>query len=467
MSAHPGRVRRAVGRAVVDISPLCRHAGFRRLWTGQLIASLGSQLTVVAVGYQTYRLTGSTAMVGLVSLGQLVPLLAGSLLGGPLVDAWDRRRVMMATQLLLATGVTGLAVNSMLGHPLLWPLFACTAEAAAFQGVDWAARRASLRQLVPPADLAAALSLQSAAFQVTLVVGPAAAGLLIANAGFSLVYGLNVAAFGLAFGAVARLPSLRPAGGGQRAGAAALAGGVRYLRSSPPLAGAFLIDLGAMVFGMPRALFPALAVTLYGGGAATVGYLNAAPGLGALAGSLLTGHVWRVRRPGRSVAVCVAIWGLAITGFGFVPWLPAALALLVVAGAADVISSVFRMMIVQQVTPDALQGRVNSLLFVGLQGGPRLGDAEAGAAAAIAGPQFAAWSGGLLSVAAAAVTCWAIPQFWRYRNETGLAHGAAEGPEPAAAPGASRPGEPAGRAAGPGEPGPSPGQRGSGGRPAG
>jgi Transmembrane secretion effector len=296
---------------------------------------------------------------------------------------------------------------------------------------------------------------------VTLVVGPAAAGLLIAHAGFSLVYWLNVAAFGLAFGAVARLPSLRPAGGGQPAGAAALAGGVRYLKSSPPLAGAFLIDLGAMVFGMPRALFPALAVTLYGGGAATVGYLNAAPGLGALAGSLLTGHVWRVRRAGRSVAVCVVIWGLAITGFGFVPWLPAALALLVVAGAADVISSVFRMMIVQQVTPDALQGRVNSLIFVGLQGGPRLGDAEAGAAAAIAGPQFAAWSGGLLSVAAAVVTCWAIPEFWRYRNETGMAHGAAERPEPgAAAPGASRSGEPAGRAGGPGEAGPEPGRAG-------
>jgi len=426
MSAHTGRVRRAVGRALVDASPLRRHVGFRRLWTGQLVASLGSQLTVVGVGYQTFQLTGSTAMVGLVSLGQLVPLLAGSLFGGPLVDAWDRRRVLMATQLLLAAGVTGLAVNSMLAHPLLWPMFACTAEAAAFQGVDWAARRASLRRLVPAADLAAALSLQSAAFQLTLVVGPAAAGLLIARAGLSLVYGLNVAAFAIAFGMVARLPSLRPAGGGQRAGLAALIGGVRYLRSSPPLAGAFLIDLGAMVFGMPRALFPELAVTVYGGGAATVGFLNAAPGLGALVGSLLTGHIWRVRRPGRATAVCVGVWGLAIMGFGLVSWLPAALALLVVAGAADVVSSVFRMMIVQQVTPDAIQGRVNSLMFVGLTGGPRLGDAEAGAAAALGGPQFAAWSGGLLSVVSAVVTCWAIPQFWRYRSQSALAPSAGE-----------------------------------------
>jgi predicted MFS family arabinose efflux permease len=304
-------------------------------------------------------------------------------------------------------------------------MFACTAESAAFQSVDWAARRASLRQLVPPAELPAALAVQSAAFQATLVIGPAAAGLLIAHAGFALVYWLNVVCFGLAFLTVARLPALRPEGGGERAGLASLIGGIRYLRSSGPLAGSFLIDLGAMVFGMPRALFPALAVTVYQGGAATVGYLNAAPGLGALIGSLLTGHVGRVRRPGRAVAVCVAGWGLAITAFGLVSSLPAALALLVLAGAADVISSVFRMLIVQQVTPDEMQGRVNSLMFAGLQGGPRLGDAEAGAAAALAGPQFSAWSGGLLSVVTAVVTCWAIPEFWRYQNEPHLAPGRA------------------------------------------
>lgn len=423
MSVPPARLRRRMGGMLVDTGPLRRHAGFRRLWTGQLVASLGSQLTVVAVGYQTYRLTGSTAVVGLVSLAGLLPLLAGSLLGGPLVDAWDRRKVMLVTQALLAVGCAGLAVNAMLGHPLLWPMFACTAESAAFQGVDWAARRSSLQRLVPPADLAAAVSLQSAAFQASLVIGPAAAGLLIAHAGFALGYWLNVASFGVAFGMVFRLPPLRPRGGGEPAGLASLLGGVRYLRSSPPLAGAFLIDLGAMVFGMPRALFPALAVTVYHGGATTVGYLNAAAGLGALIGSVLTGHVGRVRRPGRAVAVCVAGWGLAITAFGLASWLPAALVLLAAAGAADVVSSVFRMMIVQQSTPDAMQGRVNSLMFAGIQGGPRLGDAEAGAAASLAGPQFAAWSGGVLSVLTAVVTCWAIPQFWRYRNVPATAPG--------------------------------------------
>ena len=158
------------------------------------------------------------------------------------------------------------------------------------------------------------------------------------------------------------------------------------------------------------------------------------------------------------MAVCVAIWGLAIMAFGFVSWLPAALALLVVAGAADVVSSVFRMLIVQQVTPDAIQGRVNSLMFVGLQGGPRLGDAESGAAAAVGGPQFAAWSGGLLSVIAAVVTCWAIPEFWRYRTDTAPAHDTGNGPAGAA--GTAPAGEPAGRAAGSIEAGTEPGPAG-------
>jgi predicted MFS family arabinose efflux permease len=373
-------------------------------------------------------------MVGLVSLGQLVPLLAGSLLGGPLVDAWDRRRVMLFTQFMLAAGSAGLTANALAPHPQVWALFACTAEAAAFQGLDWSARRASLWRLVPPEDLPAAISVQSAANQFTSVAGPAAAGLLIAHAGFGLVYGLDLASFGVALVTVLLLPALPPHRGGQPANFASLIGGLRYLRSSQPLAGIFVIDLGAMVFGMPRALFPALATTLYGGGAATVGYLNAAPGVGALVGSLLTGRVSRVRRPGRAVAVGAVIWGITITAFGLVPWLPAALALLVAAGAADVVSAVFRMMIVQHATPDGMQGRVNSLIYAGIQGGPRLGDAEAGGAAALGGPQFAAWSGGVLSVVTAVATCWLLPGMWRYDSRSarpGQAGHDAEGrPEP-------------------------------------
>ncbi len=413
MTGPPAR-RRLAGGILLDTGPLRRHRNFRRLWGGQFVSQLGSQLTIVAVSYQAYRLSGSTAVVGLVSLGQLIPLLAGSLVGGPLVDAWDRRRVLLFTQLMLAAGSAGLAVNVLLGPARLWPLFACTAEAAAFQGLDWSARRASLRHLVPLGDLPAAVAVQSAATQVTAVAGPAAAGLLLGHAGFALVYLLDVASFAVSFVAVARLPPLRPERGGEPPSLASLAGGIRYLRSSQPLAGVFVIDLSAMVFGLPRAVFPALAATVYGGGAATVGYLNAAPGAGALAGSLLTGRVSRVRGAGRAVVICVLAWGLAITAFGLARWLPAALALLAVAGAADVISAVFRMVIVQQATPDRMQGRVNSLIYAGIQGGPRLGDGEAGAAAAIGGPQFAAWSGGLLCIVTGLITSWLLPGMWRY-----------------------------------------------------
>lgn len=434
LGAHWSRTRRIVRGVLVDTGPLRRHRNFRRLWGGQLVSQVGTQLTIVAVSYQTYRLTGSTAMVGLVSLGQLVPLLAGSLLGGPLVDAWDRRRVMLFTQFMLAAGSAGLTANALVPHPQVWPLFACTAEAAAFQGLDWSARRASLWRLVPPEDLPAAISVQSAANQLTTVVGPAMAGLLIAHFGFGPVYGLDLASFGVALVTVLLLPALPPDRGGQPPSFASLIGGIRYVRSSQPLAGIFVIDLGAMVFGMPRAVFPALATTLYGGGAATVGYLNAAPGVGALAGSLLTGRVSLVHRPGRAVAAGAAVWGITIAAFGLVPWLPAALVLLAAAGAADVVSAVFRMMIVQQATPDGMQGRVNSLIYAGIQGGPRLGDAEAGAAAALGGPQFAAWSGGVLSVVTAVVTCWLLPGMWRYDSwarKPGPAGRGAEGrPEP-------------------------------------
>ena len=229
------------------------------------------------------------------------------------------------------------------------------------------------------------------------------------------MYGLDVASFAVALAPCCCCRGCRPSTAASPPAWPSLIGGVRYLRSSQPLAGVFLIDLGAMVFGLPRALFPALASTVFGGGAATVGYLNAAPGVGALLGSLLTGRVGRVHgggpggghlrrgvgpghhrlRPG--AAGCPRRW-----------------LLLAAAGAADVISAVFRMVIVQQVTPDQMQGRVNSLIYAGIQGGPRLGDAEAGAAAAIGGPSFAAWSGGLLSVATAVVTCWLRPGIWRY-----------------------------------------------------
>ena len=298
----------------------------------------------------------------------------------------------------------------------MWPLFACTAEAAAFQGLDWSARRASLWRLVPPdRTFPRRCPCSPPRIQLTLVVGPAAAGLLIAHAGFRLVYGLDVASFAVALARCCCCRALPPDRGGQPASFASLIGGIRYVRSQPAAGRGIPHRPGGDGVRPAAGAVPGAGHHLYGGGAATVGYLNAAPGVGALIGSLLTGRVGRVQR-GRAGRWRSASWcgGWPSPAFGLVPWLPAALALLAAAGAADVISAVFRMMIVQQVTPDGMQGRVNSLIYAGIQGGPRLGDAEAGGAAALGGPQFAAWSGGLLSVVTAVATCWLLPGMWRY-----------------------------------------------------
>jgi len=402
-----------VPRVFADLTPLRRHNAFRRLWLGQIISGLGSQLTIVGVAYQAYRLTGSTLVVGLVSLVQLGPLLIGSLGGGAIADAQDRRRLLIVTQLILAATSAGLATNALLPHPQLWPLFACTAASAAFQGVDGPTRKAALPMIVPVADLPAALALQQIVFQLAQVVGPALAGLLIATAGLSLVFWLDVVSFGAALIAAWLLPRLVPVGGGRKAGLASVTEGLRYLRGQRLLAATYWIDLDAMVFGMPRAVFPALAIGLFGGGARTLGLLYAAPAAGALVGALFTGWVARVHHQGRAVVTCVLIWGLAIAVFGAVPLLWLALALLALAGAADVVSAIFRSSILQATVPDELQGRLSGTYIAVVTGGPRLGDGEAGVAAAIGGPQFAVWSGGLACIAGLGVLLWRAPELWR------------------------------------------------------
>jgi MFS family permease len=412
-------------KVMADLAPLRRHRHFRNIWIGQIVSGLGSQLTIVAVAYQAYRLTHSTPIVGLISLAQLAPLLFGSLWGGAIADAMDRRRLLLITQVALATASAGLAVNALLPHPHLWPLFACTAASAGFQGADNPTRKAALPMIVPVADLPAALALQQIVYQLAFVAGPALAGLLIGIAGLSAVFWIDVSSFGAALVAVLLLPRLVPQGGGRKAGLASVTEGLRYLRGQRMLSATYWIDLDAMVFGMPRAVFPALALGLYRGGAGTLGILYAAPGAGALVGAVFTGWVGRVRHQGRAVIMCVFAWGAAIAAFGLVPVLWAGVALLALAGAADVVSAVFRNAILQTTVPEHLQGRLSGTYIAVVTGGPRLGDAEAGAAAAIGGAQFAVWSGGLACIAGLGVLVWRVPELWRHDFE-GVAAGARE-----------------------------------------
>jgi MFS family permease len=407
------RVRRQL---VIDVTPLRRSRDLRYLITGQLISELGSQLTTVAVPYQVYLLTHSSLDVGLVSLAQLVPLIAGSLLGGSLADVIDRRRLLLVTQLLMAGSIAGLAINTDLG-PSLWPLFVLPAFAQGFSAIGDAGRSAMLPNLVRRSEVSTANAMFQVLFQVGTVVGPAIAGLLLAGAGVKFVYWLDVAGLGAATLAVFLLAPQRPASGASAhpPGLRSIVEGLSFVRGRQEIQGAYLLDISAMVFGMPRALFPALATTVFGGGARTLGFLYAAPGAGALIGALTTGWVGRVQRQGRAVIVAVLVWGAAITCFGLLHSLPLALLLLAVAGCADVISAVFRSTIIQLAVPDALRGRLMGLQTAVVTGGPRIGDVESGAVAAAFGDTTSVVSGGLACIVGALLLARALPGFRRQR----------------------------------------------------
>jgi MFS family permease len=407
-------------RLFIDIEPLREYRQFRLLWTGFLIRTIGNQLTVVAVPYQVYRLTHSSLDVGLVSAVQVGPLLVGSLLGGTIVDAFERRRLLIMTQILLASTSLGLALNSGYHKPALWPIFLCSALAAGYQGIDSPASTALVVSVVGREGIVGANALWQALFSVGQIAGPAVAGLLLARISINFVYWIDVATFAASLIAVLRMskPPTVDDGKPRDLGFGAMVGGLRYLKGHQALEGIFIGDLIAMTLGMPRALFPALGLVRFHGGAATVGLLYAAPGVGALAGALLTGWVRGVKRQGRAVMLAIVGWGIAITLFGLSPWLVPALILLGAAGASDVFSAVFRGSILQLETPPGLLGRMQAVQIAVVTGGPRFGDLEHGAVAALLGPVTAVVSGGLACIAGVAVLARALPKFTHLALDT-------------------------------------------------
>lgn len=412
------RLRRWGRLAVVDIAPLREVPGYRWLFGGMFLAQAGRQLTVVAVPYQVFELTRSTLAVGLLGLAQVVPLLLVSAIGGALADAVDRRRLLILSQLLLAGTAAGLLWNSLMPSPALWPLYLLSAVNAGVSAIDNPARHAIVPGLVGRRLLPAALALNQTLVNTAKAAFPAAAGLLIALAGLPLSYGVEVGMFLLSAALMRRTPDIRIEGGGRKFGASSILEGFRFLKDRRLIQAALLIDLSAMVFGMPSALFPAIGTEVLGGDAFTVGLLYAAPGAGALIGALTSGWVGSVRRHGRAVVFSVIGWGLAIAVFGLTSSLPLALVMLGVAGAADVVSAIFRGAIIQLTIPDSVRGRLSSIHTGIAAGGPRLGDLEAGVVAALASVRFSVVSGGLACVLAAlAIARWA-PELVRYRYQT-------------------------------------------------
>ncbi len=405
-------------RLVVDITPLRESPRFRILYLGQLLAHFGRQITIVAVPYQVFLITGSTLAVGALGIAQFIPLMAVSLVGGAVADAFDRRKLLVVGHVLLAVTAIGLMLNASAAEPALWPLYALSALNAALSAINGPARMAAIPALLRRELLPSGFALNSTMHEVAAAVGPALAGLLIARYSLPFTYVAEAVAFTAAAFTLLWVGPLRPEGGGRAVSMSSIREGLTYLRGQPLLQSGFLIDLNAMIFGMPHALFPALGTEIFGGDATTVGLLYAAPGMGALIAALTSGWVSAVSRRGRVVVIAVVVWGLAITIFGLISYLPFALVLLAVAGGADVVSAVFRNTILQLVVPDALRGRLSAVHTAVVGGGPRLGDLEAGAVAALTSVRFSVVSGGIACVIGALAIARFMPQLWAYEDRS-------------------------------------------------
>ncbi|MFG2787978.1 MFS transporter [Streptomyces sp. NPDC048419] len=405
-------------RWAMDTRPL-RIPAYRRLWSSTIVTAVGSQLTAVAVPKQIYDITGSSAWVGAASLAGLVPLIVFALWGGAVADSMDRRKLLLITN-------TGIAVTSLLfwvqaftGLESVAALMVLLAMQQAFWGLNAPARTASIARLVPEAQLPAANALGSTVMQTGQVVGPLLAGVLIPVIGLPELYLIDALALCVTVWAVYKLPALPPLASGakRRAGVREIVEGFRYISMHKVLLLSFLADIVAMVFGMPRALFPQLAAETYGsyGEGFALGLLFAAIPIGAVLGGLFSGTFSRARRHGWMVIGAVVAWGVAITGFGLSGNLWIAAAFLALAGLADMVSMVFRGAILLSAATDEMRGRMQGVFTVVVAGGPRLADVLHGTAGSAFGPGAAVAGGGVLVVAVMLALAAAVPALRRYR----------------------------------------------------
>jgi MFS family permease len=404
-----GRLLRAVS---VDVDLLRRRRELRLLIVGQATSDLGSMITFVAVPVQTYQLTRSSVAVGLLGVAEFVPILVLALVGGALADAFDRRRLVMLAEAGATLVVAGLVVNSLLPEPQLWVLYLAAALIAACTAIRRPPMDALMPQLVDRSELKSASALQWAIHNVAQMAGPAIAGVLIASAGAAVTYTADLATFAVSIASLAAMTTPPPPER-QALGLHAIAEGLRYAGSRQELIGTYAIDINAMFFGMPMALFPALAER-YGGGA-VVGLLYAAPSAGAVVATLTSGWTHH----GRAVALAAAGWGVAIAGFGLAPALWLALLCLAVAGGADAISGVFRATIWNETIPTRLRGRLAGVEMISWSSGPLLGNAEAGIASALIGLRTSVVAGGVMCVAGSLVLAALLPRLWSYDARDG------------------------------------------------
>jgi len=422
------RWRRVLRATTVDLTPLRNFRDFRLLFFGQAVSFTGSMITYVAVPFQVYTLTGSSLAVGLLSLAELGPLLVAALVGGALADARDRRRMVQLTELGLATISGVLLLNAVLPRPQLWILYVAAALAATLDGLQRPSLDALVPRIVPREEIPAASALSSLRMNLGMVLGPPLGGLLIALAGLPATYAVDLISFAASLVALRLMRAVPPPPQAEPPSLRRIMEGLRYARSRPELLGSYLVDINAMLFGMPIALFPALASRY--GGASVLGLLYAAPSVGSLLATLTSGWTSRVHRHGRAILLAATAWGLAIVGFGLSDSLWLALVMLGLAGAADMVSGIFRTTLWNQTIPDALRGRLAGIEQLSYTTGPLLGNVEAGAVAALTSVRTSVVSGGILCVAGCAVLAVLLPAFVRYDAR----HGAATSTSPAVSP---------------------------------
>lgn len=398
----------------MDTTPLSGSPGFRALFLSRSITVFGSQVSEVALLVQVKQVTGSALAVGLLGAAELVPLIGFGLYGGALADRLDRRRVALATEAALGLVIATLVVNAALPRPGLWPLYLAAAAIMALMALQRPSLDAALPRVVARDQLPAAAALFGLSYNISAIAGPALGGLLAAGPGPMSAYALDVATFAASLALLRRMPPLPT--DGDRAPVRLWRGtgdAIRYALTRQELLGSYLVDLAAMILAFPGSLFPFVADDLRASWA--LGPMYAATAAGAVLASATSGWTGRVRRHGHAIAVAAAVWGGAIIGFGLTGNLEVALACLVVAGGADMVSGVFRTTLWNQTIPDELRGRLAGFELISYGAGEPLGRVRSGAVAGAAGPAVALWTGGVACVVTVAACCLALPRFRTYR----------------------------------------------------
>lgn len=419
---------------LIDLSPLKASPAFARMWIGSVLAGIGGQLTIVTVMLHVFALTGSTFAVSMIAVAGLVPMILAGLYGGMLADAFDRRRVALiaATVTFASTGL--LAALTWTGAETIWWLYVLSIINSAANSVGMATRTAIVPRLIPRDLLAAASALNGVAFGLTVMAGPALAGILVALTGYGWTYTIDVVLMLSMFLGLWTLPALRPEGEIVRPGLASLVDGWRFLKRASNIRTQYVMDIIAMTFGQPLALFPALGTVLLGGGAVTTGILTAAVAVGTFTSSLFSGRVVQYRWHGRGIERAVEAYGASILGFGVVlligafsspatEKLPnvglivAACILLAASGASDNVSSIYRNTMMQASVPDSMRGRLQGVFIVVVAGGPRVGALYAGTLASLTSLWFPPLLGGFLVIALVALLARRSTRFRAYDAE--------------------------------------------------